>query len=98
LIIHFSVLALNDFVDKFDGERIWENWGMDNDEGSIRLENPRVLGSIPSPAPHTKKASQQCEAFLLWAQGQHLAGFCRPNPLDLASPAQPFRLRITATK
>ncbi|ELR66123.1 hypothetical protein C942_00309 [Photobacterium marinum] len=34
MIIHFSVLALTDFVDKFDGERIWENWGMDNDLGS----------------------------------------------------------------
>ncbi len=32
-----------------------------------RIENPRVRGSIPRLGTIYSKASQQCEAFLLWA-------------------------------
>ena len=37
-----------------------------------RIENPRVRGSIPRLGTIYNQASQQCEAFLLWASGRYL--------------------------
>ncbi len=37
----------------------------------LRIENPRVRGSIPRLVTMNMKASQQCEAFLFLASGRY---------------------------
>ena len=56
----------------------------------LRIENPRVRGSIPRLGTIYSKASQQCEAFLFSASGlviEHKAVVLPHQTLDLVAAA-----------